>query len=320
MNQVLLKENRMLLEQSKMTPQGKGILPFNFYDKNLGHLNAYVISSNEVAPNLFVVLAKPEAENLSDEKNYNMIKMSFPYQALITLDGALLCDFNEMCLEEYFHTKDKKQYCFTFKMTDSKDKQSYLTKNEEGEYSRIIPAQNEDQNYWFEPLMFLKEDEYWMCTHVNFFEMEEFQVYSPQKQRFVSNTFNEINFDMSDTPYFAQFHKIIYEKDPDDSKNLITFTDIIGYLDRNFLPASQIYDTTSEEFYSTESWETLSCFNQLIEQLKEKYYLQYLDKTIKTMDALSYMMNHPNPNKRKKTTLKKQKAKILKFPTLKEEE
>lgn len=310
MNEEILRENREKLEESKKVSDGEGILGLVCQNEKFGNLYAYFVSSNEVAPNLFVV----EGEKAGSENEDDFC----PYQALMTLDGKILVDFDEMDLISFFSTKDQTQYCFTFENTNTHEKQSYLIHNLGDDYCRVVPSSNTlPANYWFEDIK-LDYGEFWMCTRVNEFGLEEFQIYSPKSLCFVSNIYSAIDFKGADeTPFLAYFEKMLYDIDPDNPESYVIYTSLIGYLNENFMPGAEIYDMTTQELIPTASWRDLSQFNKLEERLKDRYHIKYLEKMGKGTNALAYMIHHPNP---KTENIKgKEKAKLYVFPNSKKE-
>lgn len=300
----ILKNNRRMLESGTVSEDGATTIAFTYSHLELGGLICYFVSTNEVAPNLFIVEAEPFSLSSKKENDY------CPYQAIMTLDGEILVDFKERDLVEYFFTKNKEHYCFTFMEKEISDKQSYLIKREGNDYFPIVPKIHGEftSNYWFTKMNI--EGEYFMCTRVNQFGMDEFQVYSPNELQFVSNVYNELDFDIEDTPYLAYFYRMIYEEDPSDKGGYLIYTSVIGYLGYNFMPGSDIYDMTSKKFYKTSSWRGLSSLEDLEEKLKEEYSIKYLVKMDEAEQALRYMIQNPN-----KVEMKKQegKGKILTF-------
>lgn len=307
MNEEILKENRKKLEESKKVGDGEGILGLVCSHEKFGNLYAYFVSSNEVAPNLFVVEGERVASVSETEEEY------CPYQALMTLDGRILVDFDEMDLVEFFSTKDKSQYCFTFENTNTHEKQSYLIHDLGNDYCRAVPSSDTfPANYWFDDIK-LDYGEFWMCTRVNQFGLEEFQIYSPKKLSFVSNVYNTIDFkEAEETPFAAYFERMVYDVDPDNPESYVIYTSLIGYLNEDFMPGAEIYDMTTQELIPTCSWRSLSQFDQLEERLKDRYHIKYLEKMSKGTNALVYMINHPNPKIEDKKG--KEKTKLYTFP------
>lgn len=312
MDQKILKENREKLEKSKKVSDGEGILGFVCHNEKFGDLYVYFVSSNEVAPNLFVVEGERVASVSETEEE------DCPYQALMTLDGRILVDFDEMDLVDFFSTKDHSQYCFTFENTNTHEKQSYLIHNLGDDYCSVVPSEDSFKaNYWFDDIE-LDYGEFWMCTRVNQFGLEEFQVYSPADLSFVSNIYNSIDFDgAEETPFLAYFEKMLYDIDPDNPESYVIYTSLIGYLNENFMPGAEIYDMTSGEYIPTFSWHDLSRFDLLEERLKDKYHIKYLEKMAKGTNALAYMINHPNP--KSEGPKGKEKAKLYAFPNITKE-
>ncbi len=312
MNEEILEENRKKLEESKKVSGGEGILGFVCHNEKFGELYVYFVSSNEVAPNLFVVEGERVDSVSETEDDY------CPYQALMTLDGRILVDFDEMDLIDFFSTKDKSQYCFTFENTNTHEKQSYLIHNLGDDYCTVVPQEDTfPANYWFEDMK-LDHGSFWMCTRVNQFGLEEFQIYSPEQLCFVSNIYNAIDINgAEETCFFAYFEKMLYDVDPDNPESYVIYTSLIGYLDYNFMPGADIYDMTSREYIPTSTWRNLSQFDKLEERLKDRYHIKYLEKMAKGTNALAYMIQHPNVKER--DSKGKEKSKLYTFPNIKKE-
>lgn len=295
-------------EHNRQTLEDDGFLISHFSTLEFGNLIGYFLPENELLPNLYIVVAEREA--LSCESEEQLVGEDFiQYQALITLDGEILVDFGKMNFIECYGSETNKNFYFTFELNEGEQRRSFHIKKEDGEYQRVQfqLSSNFPVNFSFHKTEFL---EYWLCEGINQFNIHELQIYAPEQGVFVSNVFQQIDFlEGVDAGYFAYVQKFLYDIDPEEPETYISYTSWVGYLNKDFIFATDIFDTDSEEFIPTSSWHTLLDFDEAVERCKNKMYLKYRRKQKRINDALEYIVAHPNPLKKPS----QKQAKILTF-------
>ena len=269
----------------------------------LGNLLGYFLEENEVAPNLYLVVA--EKESALDEENP---EEDCPYQALVTKDNKIIVDFLKMDLLEYFQSRDEKHLYFNF--TEENKKQAFHVVNEGGDYrlggADIQPSVPD--NFCFEET---KYPQYWICRCRNSLGIEDLQIYSIEEEKFVSNVFHRIEFVKEETGYFAFVEKSLYDIDPEDPDEIVNYTSLFGYIREDFLFAADIYESTSEKLIHTAHFQSITDFERLEERIKNQMYWKYKRKLRLAMDADIYMLTHPNPIIKKPKT--KEPCKVIAF-------
>lgn len=285
------------MEERRKTLDEEKILAFSCVHPKLGDFIVYYSKGGHIVDDVYVVVAEPgtfvsgELPPLSPEKEI------CSYQGVMTLSGEVLVPISEMELTECFSDSSKKNYCFTFQKKSGEFQSFPIHKKEENWIPIHVKSSSSASSFCFYQEIPVPGCWMWKGTHPS--GIEEFQVYSYEKGRFISNYFHEISFDVEDTGYYAYVRRDLFEYDvnQDGQMDAVYFGSLFGYVDENFHFACPIFDTKAKQMVPTVNFTKLSDFDTYVNQIMDTYYLEYLSEQTQQEEALLYMQSHPNPKK-----------------------
>lgn len=290
MVELSMEERKEMLDEEK-------ILAFSCAYPELGDFIVYYSKSSHIVDDVYVVVAEPgtiaagELPSLSPEKD------TCSYQGVMTLSGEVLVPLSEMELKECFSDSSNENYCFTFQK-QSGEFQSFLIYKEEGQWFPIhIKSSSTASSFRFFQEISVPGCWMWKGTHPS--GIEEFQVYSYEEKRFISNYFHEISFDVEDTGYYAYVRRDLfdYSVNQNGQEEAVYFGSLFGYVDENFHFACPIFDTKTKQMVPTVHFAKLTDFDTYVNEIMDAYYYEYLSEQAQQEEALLYMQSHPNPKK-----------------------
>lgn len=268
--------------------------------KNYGTVTIYLNDDeNKIGDGYFVTATKQEKE----------------LAGFVDYDGKEIIPLQEMELKEEFHNKDYHDICLGFQMLNCDMLDYYhVKKKEDGKYHLVLKTCHSDTSAL--TIQQIKgNDNFWLFK-TSGGEKEESAIYSLEQEKFVTDFFDVIDFNIDSNPYghAAYFCKNLVS-DLDGVK--IIYTSICGFFDKNGNFSSQILDVESGMLYDSYQLGGNSLSNSFISfvnTLKDRYESEYNKKQTNTIKTIDYLFNNYNLSIPPKKEVEK-KARIIKFPS-----
>lgn len=242
---------------------------------------------------------------------------------LIDEEGTEVIPLDEMTLDEFFYTKQKRDICFGFKIPEMDTLKYYhVQKQKDNTYKLKISTNPND----LEPISIrqVKEDNNtWVFDKQTVDGEHEYAIYRPSEVRMLTCFFDELNFDIPDNLYghFAYVCNYIIAEVENDVGDIekIPLTTICAFVDYNGDFSSQLLDVEDEDFYNcylVEGTSTSREYSMFLYNLQQKYLNRYLEKEERTDEELNYLFNNYNQSVKPLNSKNTTPAKILEFKSV----
>lgn len=208
-----------------------------------------------------------------------------------------------------------KDYLFEFTFYDSNIPQYYHIKDD-GNCSKLVMETGRFDDVPLIVTPMKDTDDYWLLETT--IGEPQYAVYDYKNAKIITTFVDEVCYqndggDPSHSFYFG-YAITTRVKQPDGTNTAHIHTTLCGFLDKDGNLSSQLYDTESNQFYSSYEYgpDTLANnFNELVNLLSEGYNKLFYEKNDKIDSVLSYMYSNPNMSEKKKNY--KDDKKILEY-------
>lgn len=253
---------------------------------------------------------KIEIYDIDDETDFNIVKFIHNnriYTGLVTSSGEIIISFSTDEIYEIFATKDKKQYCFTFK-TDSGFRSYHIEKND-NKYCLKADIYGNDVTSC--RLVNTINDNYWFIES-NTNNLIEYSLYDPNNAKILTPAFTEISFEEEEGRVLAFVEKDIYKQEDNENYYLGS---MLSYIDKNGSFLTPIYVPELDNFYDARCYNNdfnFKAFQTFLQRITIKLDEIYNQKNDYVTDILGNM--YSNLYSENELVIEKGLAKVIIFP------
>ena len=231
------------------------------------------------------------------------------YEAVVNDKGQTLLPFSTSGIQNYFSTKDNKDYCFTL-YDDTNYYSSYHLKKIDNQF-KIVGKCMSTNNVL---CRFLESEKGYWVVEKTMNGIKEYSLYDVDKTTLITPFFTEIKFDDDeDSRVLALFEKDIYYN-PEEKEDSILLDRIVGFIDYEGNFISPFYSEEQDEYYESISYNhdrNFGSFYTMIDGFKYKLSKKYEEKNQKIENSIDVLFNNIYSVELIKAP--EQKAKILQF-------
>jgi len=231
------------------------------------------------------------------------------YEAVVNDKGQALLPFSTSGIQNFFNTKNNKDYCFTL-YDDTNYYRSYHFKKIDNEFKLVSTCLSTNDTLC---RLLKSEKDYWVVERSKN-GLTEYSLYDVEKCALISPYFSEINFEDGDDPrVLALFEKNIYYNPEENGKDIL-LDRIVGFIDYEGNFISPLYSEEQNEYYDSINYNhdrKFTGFNTMIDVFKYKLSKKYEEKNQRIENSIDILFN--NLYSIESLKVPEQKAKIIQF-------